>query len=278
MKKIMIFSLLVAVISLIACDPIEDRDKMTGSITADQIQATVKVEQVNGKNVNKVTFECTSPINCQWTNGVLTKAGISGEMLMFVTGDQTITLTGICGDGSVIKKDFPVTVDDMYYDVAPEYGYFCGNGERTWTWDDEVSGPWGNGSYLGNTTPSWWVVSLNDVEGQASGKGYTGEGKGATMTFVLNGLKLLKSSGKEGTFSFDMSKQVLDSDGKVWSYGKLYTRGGGVLLPVIINDETYAGTFEILQINDDKLYLAAPRAGVSSAGGEATFWCFKTVN
>lgn len=277
MKKLMIFSLLVTVISLVACDPIDDRDKMTGSITADQIQAIVKVEQINGKNVNKVTYECSSPISCQWTNGVLTKAGANGEMIMFLEGNQTVTLTGICGDGSMITKEFSVTVDDMHYDVDPEYGYLCGNGEKTWTWDDEVAGPWGNGGYLGNTTPGWWVVGMNDIEAQASKRGYPGDGAGATMTFMLNGLKIKKSTGKEGTFTFDMSKKIKNGD-EVWSCGEFYIKKDGILLPMVLNDETYANTLKILRIDNDKLYLAAPRAGVSSAGGEATFWCFKAVN
>lgn len=277
MKKIMIFSLLVASLLFAACDPIEDREKMTGSITADQIQATVTVEQIDGQNVNKVSFKCSSPISCQWSNGILTKAGSEGDMLMFIVGTQTVTLTGVCGDGSIVTKEFQVTVDKMHYDVDPVYGYLCGDGEKTWTWDDEVGGPWGNGSYLDNTTPGWWVLKLDELEGQASGKGYAGEGAGATMTFVLNGLKLQKSSGKEGTFSFDMSKQTLNGGGEVWACGKLYTSGAGILLPVIINDETSTGTFDILQVNDDKLYLAAPRASTTGAGGEATFWCFKAV-
>ena len=53
MKKIMIFSLLVASLSFAACDPIEDREEMTGSITVDQIQATVTVEQIDGHSSDK---------------------------------------------------------------------------------------------------------------------------------------------------------------------------------------------------------------------------------
>lgn len=104
MKKIMIFSLLVASLSFAACDPIEDREEMTGSITVDQIQATVTVEQIDGQNVNKVFFECKSPISCQWTNGVDTKAGASGEMFLLLSGENTITLKGLCADGSIVEK------------------------------------------------------------------------------------------------------------------------------------------------------------------------------
>ena len=64
MKKTMIFLLLLLVsLSFVACDPIEDREEMTGSITPEQIQATVRFEQIGGKNVHKVMYKCSSPIN-----------------------------------------------------------------------------------------------------------------------------------------------------------------------------------------------------------------------
>ena len=86
-------------VTLSACQPLDNREEMTGNISVEDIQATVRVEQINGKNVNKVFFECSSPISCQWSNGVETHATSSGEMLMFLTGEQTVTLTGLCGDG-----------------------------------------------------------------------------------------------------------------------------------------------------------------------------------
>jgi hypothetical protein len=278
MKKIIIFSFLVSLLSFVACDPINDRDEMTGSITADQIVASVTVEKLNGKNVNKINFTCSSPINCQWTNGVLTKAGANGDMLMFTTGKQIVTLTGMCGDGTIIKKEFEVTVDDMHYEVAPEYALFCGKGEKTWTWDDTANAGWGNGGYKGNTTPGWWAVSVDAIEEQAKAKGHPGEGKGATMKFVLNGLKVIKSTGNIGTFSFDMTKKTLDDGGAIWAVGKLYTKKSAILFPVICNDWVDTNTFDILKLTEDKLYLSIPKSGTTGSWGEATFWCFKAVN
>jgi len=42
MKKSIIFSMLVGAAMLVACDPIEDRDTMTGAITADQLNVSAK--------------------------------------------------------------------------------------------------------------------------------------------------------------------------------------------------------------------------------------------
>ena len=83
MKKIMIFSLLVASLSFAACDPIEDREEMTGSITVDQIQATVTVEQIDGQNVNKVFFECKSPISVNGPMELIRKRGQAVKCFCF---------------------------------------------------------------------------------------------------------------------------------------------------------------------------------------------------
>lgn len=268
---------MVSLLSFVACNPIDDRDSMTGSITADQIKASVTVEQIAGKNVNKISFECSSPINCQWTNGVVTKAGANGDMLMFTTGKQTVTLTGICGDGSIIKKEFSVNVDDMHYPVPVEYSLFCGTGEKTWTWDDEVAG-WGKGAYRSDFNPTWWAVSIDNIEEQAAKYGHAGEGKGATMKFVLNGLKIIKSTGSQGTFSFDMTKTTFNPDDKtIWACGKLYTKNSAILFPSIADDWVDTNTFDILKLNADKLYLSAPLAGSTKPWNAATFWCFKAV-
>lgn len=283
MKKIMIFSLLVASLLFAACDPIEDREKMTGSITADQIQATVRLEQINGKNVNKVLFECSSPISCQWTNGVLTKAGASGDMLMFTKGQATVTLTGLCGDGTIITKDFTVNVEDLYYEIDPTYGLLCGTGEKVWVWDDEAplgysgtaAAVWGNGGYkTDDRGPAWWKVEIgSQLDEQAVGKGMSDDGTNGSMTFVLSGMKLVKSSGASGTFNFDMSKTSTTGDGKPYAIGELTTKGINVLLGIQPNaGDAMVGKYDILQLTEDKLYLCVEDA---ANAGQAFFWCFK---
>lgn len=278
MKKITIILSLVALCVLASCDPIEIRYEMGDSITADQIVATAVPEVINGQNVNKVILECNSPINCQWSNGILQANSNYAEMLMFVPGTQTITLTGLCADGTKITKEFTVTIDAMHYEVAPEYGYFCGTGEKKWTWDASMGTPWGNGGYLSNVTPGWWCCDMAAIEGQAVEKGYPADGQNGYMTFVLNGLKLQKSDGAVGNFSFDMTKTTTGADGNIWGIGKLTTKGVNVLLGVQPNQSGFPMIYEydILQLNDDRMYLACPEPG-AGAWGTCWYWCFTAM-
>lgn len=273
MKKTIIYSFIILLLGMMSCSPIDNKEELTGSITADLIDATVNVEQILGKNVNKVTFECHSSINCQWTNGVKTVTGACGEMVMFAIGEQKVTLTGRCGDGSIITKEFPVTVDEMHYPVEPEYGYLCGDGEKTWVWDDELEAPLGNGGYLVHTLPEWWKITFNDMEQQCiDNKIPVEEGRNGSMTFVLNGMKLIKSGGSEGTFTFDMEKRV-QINGEDWIIGKLYTKDVEVLMGALSPTTEY----DIYIINDEKLYLGYAAPGTGQWGG-CFFWCFRAKN
>lgn len=283
MKKIFIYALL-SCLFLVACDPVEDSKELTGAITADEIVASVVAEVGdNGKTVNKVILDCSSPILCKWTNGVESAVGAHAELKMFATGEQTITLTGLCKDGTYITKDYTVNIEEMKYEIEPQYAYFCGNGEKSWTWDPQIEKPWGNGGYKNDMGPTWWTMSPEEIDADIANNNriqWIGEGVGARMTFVLNGMKIKKSSGKEGTFSFDMSQKITktDSEGNVieWSVGKLYTSGTDVLFGMIANDWTSATEYDILVLDEEKMVLAAP--SVSGAGwSEGTFWCFRAI-
>ncbi len=276
MKKIFLGLTIIATIFFTACDPIEDRYEMGSAITADEIEATVTVVQEDGENVNYVKCECSSPITCKWTNGILSKASTYAELKMFATGEQTITLLGLCADGTEISKEFKVQIDKISenYPVEAEYGYFCGDGEKVWVWDEyanDAKAPFGNGGYMGNVGPGWWLVSMDQLDEQATGMNSEGDGQNATMTFNLNGLTLTKSSGDKGTFDFDMSQMV--SPG--WDIGSFYTAGVNVLLGVNHNngDEKYY-EYSILKLNDEELWLSAPEPGAGSWGA-AWFWCFR---
>ncbi|WP_297094198.1 hypothetical protein [uncultured Draconibacterium sp.] len=273
MKKIFLGLTFIAAIFFTACDPIEDRYEMGGAISADEIEATVTVVQEDGQNVNYVICECSSPITTKWTNGILSKASTYAELKMFATGEQTVTLLGLNPDGTEISKEFTVQIDKISdnYPVEAEYGYFCGDGEKVWVWDEYAPAPFGNGGYMGNIGPGWWLVGMDGLDEQATGMNSEGDGKDASMTFSLNGLTLTKSNGNQGSFDFDMSQMV--SPG--WDIGAFYTSGTNVLLGVNHNngDEPYY-EYSILKLNDDELWLSAPEPGAGSWGA-AWFWCFR---
>ncbi len=284
MKKILI-SLSVAVLLFTGCDPIEDRDGIGTGITDDELMGTVTVVQENGKNINRVICDSHSPVNTTWTNGVLSKPSAHAELTMFATGDQVVTLIGLNADGTQVSKEFTVNIEEMSpnYPVAPEYALFCENGEKVWVWDQYTgissnstagvveNAPWGNGGYLGSVGPAWWNVGMSDLDNEATKNECAGDGKDAFMTFKLNGLQLVKSSGASGTFNFDMSDITLEG----WDIGKFKTSSVNVLLGVNPNNnKAPVYEYNILKLNEDVLWLASPSPGAGS-WGEAFFWCFR---
>ncbi|SHE39162.1 hypothetical protein [Dysgonomonas macrotermitis] len=256
MKHILysIATLIVATL-FISCDPIQD-DKSMGEVvtSVDQINATVTAVVHDGKNTNKVKVNCTSPVSCQWTDGVNILTSTEGELTLVVEGAQTITLKAMAADGTIFEKAFNYTVEDMYYEVDPEYGYFFGTGTKTWTW--AATGCFGNGGGS-DTGPAWWVLNPEDIEEQCAGKNLPLDGKGATMKFVLSGKKMTKTTmtGVEyaGSMEFNMTT------GSDWSKGTVTFTNTNILCGYDFNDANFAAwsTYNIIELTDDRMVLAA---------------------
>lgn len=126
-------------------------------------------------------------------------------------------------------KTLTVQVDALY-DVEPEWALFavqpCGKDPGYGTMlPDPVSG--GNGGLKGLCC-SLLVGCLSGINGQAPR-----EGAGASMTFTIAGARLIKNyndgTSVQGSFTFDMSKIILDDGGNVWAKGKLNTKNVTVL-------------------------------------------------
>jgi len=280
MKKYI--NLLVIALSMFAsCEPILDRGGIGDVIASeDQLEATVtpvmngtKTTNKNGtKTTNKVVVNCTSPVVCQWSNGVKTYNTNNTELLLFIPGSQIVSLKAMTNDGKVLEKNFTVNVEEMTFPVPPEYAYFCGTGEKTWTWAETKC--FGNGHAYAwdpvNTYPEWWILSPSDVTSQCSGKGLPNEGAGATMTFTLVGMKmsLKDASGNvisSGNFDFDMAP-----DGHNWSIGTLSLKNTNILFGYDLNGGLVPWTqYSIMEINDNVL-----RLGAKGADGTYWFWVF----
>ncbi|WP_321518180.1 hypothetical protein [uncultured Bacteroides sp.] len=277
MKKSIIYSMLVGAALLVACDPIEDRDTMTGAITADQLKISAKPVVKDGVNSNYIELNSEgNPCLSSWDYGFGILANTKGTVKVMMAGDNEIVYSGMNPDGTIITKKITVHVDKLY-DVEPEFALLCGDkGTKTWVWDDTMGTPWGNGGYKGNTSPGWWKCSVDDIETQAVGKGYLGDGKNGSMLFSLKGMKLTKSDGTTGSFSFDMSKKTTVADGSVWGIGKLYTKSVNVLLGIQPNQSNaIINEYDILKLDATHLYLACPESAAGDAGSGCWFWCFK---
>ena len=276
MKKSIIYSLLIVLAAFYACDPIETRDDNDQPITAEELQISATPVVVNGKNSNKIVLENHSPVLSAWDYGVGISYKAADTVTLVVVGTTNIKFTGLNPDGSYLTKEIPVTVDELSFYVAPEWGYLCGTGEKTWVWDDtDGQAVWGNGGYKGCAAPCWWTVSKTDIEGQDPTYGSEGY-----MVFSLSGASLTKSnaSGSNhsvGSFSFNMNKTTLDDGGNVWAKGKLTTKNVTVLAGFQPNGGgAPVNEYDILQLDNDKMYLAWPEPGAGS-WGTAWFWMFK---
>jgi len=275
MNKSIIFSMLFAV-ALVACDPIEDRQPMGGAVTAEQLNIKATPIVVDGKNSNKIVLENNSPVLSLWDYGLGTTNKAYDEVLLVLKGENKIVFTGLNADGTKITKELTVNVDELSFEVPKEWALLCGDGAKTWVWDDTQpeGAVWGNGGYLGNKEPGWWKVAIADLDEQAAG-----EGAGSEMIFSTSGSTLTKnrSNGttEAGTFSFDMSKQTMDEGGKVWGIGKLYTKNVTILVGKSPDEEgAPAYEFDILNLTDDQMALAYAVPG-TGAWGTAYFWMFK---
>ncbi|MCL1932413.1 MAG: hypothetical protein FWF53_01165 [Candidatus Azobacteroides sp.] len=286
MKKITgLWVISVAVMAFVACEPVENREEMKGATTMDKINQYVKVEQEirDGKKSNFFSLSSDHlDALSSFSYGIGTYAGTNtnGYIQCFVvSGDQEIVFTALNADGTKLTKTFPVTIDECF-DVAPEWELLCGEGSKVWTWDTSAPAYYGNGGYLVHTVPTWWMVSSFADQG---GLHYDGEGEGATMTFSATGAKFTKNktdgSTESGTFSFDMSKTKINSDGNaLWSIGQLTTSQIVVLNGWNGNDNDDNGkavyVYDILLLTDTEMVLGNPITG-AEAWDTCIYWVFR---
>ena len=270
MKKLFYITLTFILVAIFAsCDPIVDVQGLGKVITsADQITATVTPVMNGTLKTNKVKVHCTSPVTCQWSDGVKTYVSNDTVMTLFVKGDISLKLTAMSADGTVLTKSFTTTVDEMKYPVEPQYGYFCGSGSKTWTWATAEK-CFGNGGG-GDTKPAWWTLTSDDITGQCSGKSLPADGTGATMKFTLNGLSMTKTSvggaTVTGKFSFDMAA------GKAgWSIGTLTVLNTNILCGYDLNATGYTAwtTYNIISLDANKMVL-----GVQEHAPNSNYWYY----
>ncbi|MDR1782827.1 MAG: hypothetical protein LBR13_01000 [Dysgonamonadaceae bacterium] len=279
MKKIsIILTIAVTILATTACDPIENRNELSGQTTMAKIDQLVSVtaEMRDGVRSNYLLLNADGmDALCSFDYGVGTYVGTKARVQVVTEGANTVIFTALNADGTKLTKEFTVDVQKCF-DVAPEWGLFCGSGEKTWVWDDDAP-VWGNGGYLANVAPGWWAVSVGDIDGQAPG-----EGAGASMIFSVKGSSLtkVKTDGTEikGTFAFSFTEKdiIKDSSGEAdWATGTLKTAGVTVLCGINPNASPKdVTTYNILKLDDGHLVLATAQPN-TGAWGEAWFWRFR---
>lgn len=289
MKKFLALSIIAATFSMIACDPIEDRNEMIGGVaSADQLNISATPIVRDGVNSNYIHLQsdgnaCLS----SWDYGFGSYVGTNDTVQVMLAGDNEIIYTGLNADGTTVTKKLIVKVERLY-DVAPEWTLFCGDsGVKQWVWDDSAGNMWGNGGYRGSVGPDWWGRTRADITEETAYEGWDGD---SYMEFSIKGARLTKytsdgSKSESGSFSFDFSdaqKIYYNGDADLWATGKLFTKNVTILQGVSQNDgKSAVYEYDILQLDADHMVLAyKTRTGWSADswsewGAEAWFWKFR---
>jgi len=274
--RIELFTVIVAAMIFVSCDPAEKRLEMTGAVTEAEINQYVSVtpEIRDGKRSNFMIFKSEGlKALTSFKHGLGTYVGVNGRVQCFVVpGDQEVILTVLNPDGTTMTKTYPVNVEECF-DVAPEWALFCGTGSKTWSWDDRVSDPYGMGDAF-DYAPNWWQAPIEAIEG-----------KGATMVFSAVGATIVKNktdgSMESGTFSFDMTRTFPSYSA---SMGQLTTT-----IPVLFGKTTGEDTgigsdgkdvrvYDIMRLSNDDLALVWVESNMrpdAEGWGQATWWLFK---
>jgi hypothetical protein len=163
MKKINIFSFLLVLITLFSCDPIEDRNELTGSLSPDEIKISVTVDG------NNIYLENQTPgILPYWDYGTGFSNKNKETVYQPFAGEHTIKFTayGVGLKGTTVERKVTVKNNDLEYFKNPDsWNLLTANGAgKTWVWDiNKPNGKlWGNGSEMMNDV-EWWGPSIADL-------------------------------------------------------------------------------------------------------------------
>lgn len=294
--------MLAASTLLFACDPIEDKDGIGGSISeADLSCVTLVAKPIEGiTNGNYFTFN-SDGVGClsQWDFGTGTVVGTSGTIQMILKGERVITFTGRCADGKILKKEFPVVIDTLL-NVAPEWELITGkDGVKSWCWAPASSGNcWGNsGFHSGPTGGFWWgrtsATIAEDAENSIENEtAYEAANLDANsyMIFDIAGAKMSTYKGdgtllKSGTFSFEIGKsmyhdKMIAAGVEDAIYGNMSFKGVTILQGISQNEgHKEINQFDLELLSEDEMWLShkteTGNEGTWGAWGcEGWYWHF----
>lgn len=123
MKKI--FFILAATATLVACDPVQEDFSNGSHITVDELIAKTSVttdKDASGLNGNQIYCSTSAPVNAKWSVAGKEMLGNSAYKKVKL-GEYTVTLTGLCADGTVLTADFPVKCETITNQLERYYIY-----------------------------------------------------------------------------------------------------------------------------------------------------------
>lgn len=235
---------------LCACNPIEDRNELTGSLNPEDINISVSVSG------NTITMENkTQGIIPYWDYGTGFSNKNKESILQPFAGEHSIKFTafGVGYKGTTVEKKVVVEKNDMeYFKVPVSWNLLSGDGKgKTWVWNLDKEHPYGNGSEM-MTDVEWWGPGVPAMK--SDGTAYD------EMTFDLQGA---------ANFSLTHKK----ADGTVLSVEKAFFK----TYPTTYNKQTFnqveiiggkisKGTdnnlsYDIVKLNENELVLRERHSG-----------------
>jgi len=148
MKRIILYIALFAAV-FAACDPIEDRDTLSGVVSQENLQLSADPIVVDGRNSNEVIVENNSPILSRWISDRSQIESAYATVLFDNVGTKEVQFVGLNGNGSKVEDNLSVQIDTMTNlpaNVKTRLGIkYNADGSV-----DETSKPyfWGNAGYV----------------------------------------------------------------------------------------------------------------------------------
>lgn len=275
MKKIL-FAVPLLSLFFAACDPIVDEVEKDGNVTAEELTNSFTISAKSEGN-NNLTFNL-SPVRYvkvyDASNDACVAMGTAPScQIVPPARSLDFYITTMNQDGSITKSQTKSINVSEFTDLPALFNDIFGDGHggfttTTWGWDETANGVWGNGAYMEHDGPAWWVVTIDGIDEQATGKNLPLDGKDGWMKLSLSGVEM--SRGDKGSVS--VNENVVKSG---WDKGTMTFSGTYPLMGVQPNSgDTPHYVYQILKSDGEHLTLCAGEPGAGD-WGTAWFWNFK---
>ncbi len=276
MKRI-IFAVSLLSLLFAACDPIVDEIEKGDNITAEELTGsfTISAKSEGNNNLN-FNVSPTRYIKVYDASSDVCVAMGTMPTCQIVPPARSLDfyVTTINQDGSITKSETKNIHVSEFTDLPAIFNDIFGDGQggfttHTWVWDDTASsGVWGNGAYLENEGPGWWIVQLDGIDEQATEKKLPKDGKDGWMKMSLTGVEM--SRGDKG--SVNVNEEIVKAG---WDKGTMTFSGTYPLMGIQPNGGNAPQyVYHILKADGEHLTLCAGEPGAGD-WGTAWFWNFK---
>jgi len=274
MKNIFL-GIISALLLLVACKPIDERDSMGAPLDPSAIKISAKGITAGSNKI--ILSNETVGASGVWDYLIGTSFRKVDTVILPFKGVITIPFTAVTA-GGLVQASTTVQIDRIEPgSVEAEWTYLAGTDAKGKTWDWDFGNPedmaydgsagvaYGNGSEFAKS-PEWWKASQGDVRAD----GFINN----SMTFDLNGKATVTVTDEKGVST--SGKFILNLKANDASKGIIGTLDFINLLPMArkldgLEKFTTPYKFEIVKINENQLFLR----NRGSSGGWCIMYCLK---